>query len=46
MKPSQILPVVMIALSLGSSIGYALEGDWRHVVYWLAASLLTASVTF
>ena len=46
MKYAQALPVIMIALSIGAGGIYALQGDWRRAVYWLAASVLTASVTF
>jgi len=41
-----VFPSIMIALSLGSAVVYAFDGDWRRVVYWAAASALTASVTF
>lgn len=37
---------MMIALSVGAAGVYAFDGDWRRVVYWLAAAALTASVTF
>jgi hypothetical protein len=36
----------MIALSLFAAVAYAGEGDLRRTVYWLAAAVLTASVTF
>lgn len=39
-------PCLMIALSLGSAVVYAFDGDWRRTIYWAAASALTASVTF
>ena len=35
-----------MCLALGASAGYALDRDWRHVIYWAAAAVLTASVTF
>jgi hypothetical protein len=35
-----------IALDLAAAAVYALEGDGRRVVYWLAAAILTAAVTF
>lgn len=43
---SKIFPSIMILMSLGAAIMYLYEGDWRRVTYWLAASILTASVTF
>lgn len=41
-----VFPSLMIVLSVGSAIVYAFDGDWRRTVYWAAASVLTASVTF
>lgn len=46
MTPAKIFPSAMIALSLFAAVTYAGEADWRRVVYWLAAAILTASVTF
>ena len=46
MQPQNLLPSAMIVLSLGSSVGYVLADDWRRAVYWLAAAVITASVTF
>ncbi len=45
-NPQYILPSIMIALSFGAAVVYALKGDVRHVLYWLAAAVITASVTF
>lgn len=42
----RVLPCAMIILSIGSSIGYGFASDWRRTIYWAAASVLTASVTF
>jgi len=36
----------MIGLSIGAAIAYAVYGDARHTIYWTAAAILTASVTF
>ena len=41
-----IFPCVLIALDLGAGIMYAFEGDWRKVVYWVAAAVLNVAVTF
>lgn len=46
MNRALILPVSMILLSLGSSVVYLLAGDVRRAIYWLAAAVITASVTF
>lgn len=43
---SRLLPVAMIALACGSSVVYAMAGDWRRSVYWLAAAVLNVTVTF
>lgn len=40
------LPTIMIIISVFSALGYAFEGDVRKVIYWLAAALITASVTY
>ena len=46
LHPAQIFPLILITLDLCASAGYAFSGDWRRVVYWLAAAVLTATVTF
>lgn len=42
----KILPSVMIGLSVGAAIVYGISGDLRHTLYWSAAAVITASVTF
>jgi hypothetical protein len=42
----KILPTIMILLSLGACVGYAAVGDWRRSIYWLAAAVLTTTVTY
>ena len=42
----RIMPILMMMLSTGSSIVYFVHGDVRKGFYWLAATILTASVTF
>jgi hypothetical protein len=37
---------VMVALDIGAAIGYGHAGQWRMTVYWTAAAILTASVTW
>ncbi len=46
MKRGQYLPLLIVVISVGSAIMYALDRDWRRVVYWLSAASLTASITF
>jgi len=41
-----IFPILLIALDLGASVVYAAAFDWRRALYWLAAAVLTACVTF
>jgi hypothetical protein len=40
------MPALMILLSVGSSAVYFCEGDVRRTLYWAAAAVITASVTF
>ena len=42
----KLFPVLSILLSVGSAVGYGLIGDYRRMTYWIAAAVLTASVTF
>jgi hypothetical protein len=41
-----IFPTILIALDFGASVVYAVALDWRRSLYWLAAAVLTACVTF
>lgn len=43
---TKIFPTALIVLDVCASAVYALDCDWRRVVYWLAAGVLTASVTY
>jgi len=42
----KIFPTTMIILALGASVTYAIDGDWRKTVYWLAAATLNFVVTY
>ena len=46
MNYGKMLAEVMIVLDVLASIGYTCQGDYRHAIYWLAAGVLTATVTF
>jgi len=46
MRREEILPIAMIFLSAGACLAYASAGDVRRAVYWAAAAVITASVTF
>lgn len=43
---TKIFPTVLIALDVAAALVYAAHGDWRRLIYWLAAATLTATVTF
>ena len=43
---AQLLPTVMIILDLGASVVCGFDGDVRRSIYWFAAAVLTAAVTF
>ena len=42
----KFFPALLILLDLGAAVAYAKNKDWRKVVYWLAAAVLNAAVTF
>lgn len=46
MTRAQIFPTILIALDVLAGAFYAFDGDIRRLVYWLAASVLTATVTY
>ena len=46
MTRAQIFPALMIALDVFAAVVYAAEGDVRRTVYWMAAAILTVTVTF
>jgi hypothetical protein len=41
-----VFPTAMLAMSVGAAIVYAFDGDVRRTIYWLAAAVITASVTY
>jgi hypothetical protein len=42
----KLLPAVMTVIDVLAAVVYAANKDVRHTVYWIAAAVLTASVTF
>ncbi len=46
MKLTQIFPTILILLDIAAAIVYACHGDWRRVIYWLAAAVITGSITY
>ena len=45
MKP-WLFPLILIVLDVLAAGCYGCNGDWRRLIYWLSAAVLTASVTF
>lgn len=41
-----LFPTILIILDLLASIVYLSHGDLRHFLYWFAAAVLTACVTY
>lgn len=46
MTRAQIFPTVLIVIDVLSGVVYAFNGDLKRCVYWLAAAVLTATVTY
>ncbi len=46
LQPTQLLPLAVILISFGAGIGCLIAKDWRRAIYWLAAAVLNAAVTF
>ena len=42
----RFLAAVLIVEYLLMAFLYGAQGDWRRSIYWVAASVLTASVTY
>jgi len=45
MQVKYMFPVLLIILDFGASVVYFLAGDIKHGIYWLAAMVLTITVT-
>ena len=41
-----MFPSMLIGLDIAAAFVYAWEADWRRMIYWIAAAVLTACVTF
>lgn len=46
MKAELFFPTVLIVLDVLAAAVYGWRGDVRHLIYWLAAAVLTATVTY
>lgn len=42
----KIFPTILIVLNFFVAVPYAVKGDLRMFVYWVAAGILTLSVTW
>jgi len=42
----RLFPTILIVLDVCAAAGYVPAGDWRKVIYWLAAATLTTVVTW
>lgn len=46
MKSTHLFPILMIVMDLGAAIMCIANKDYKKAVYWLAAAVLNAAVTF
>ena len=46
MRKEYIFPLILILLDICAAIVYGAVGDWKKAIYWLAAAVLNAAVTF
>ena len=42
----KVLPTVLMIIDFGAAMPYFFSGDWKRGVYWIAAGVLTWSVTY
>ena len=42
----KFFPTILIALDLMAAVFYIPDGNWRKVIYWVAAGILTFVVTY
>ena len=42
----KIFPTILMVLDLCAALAYIPKDDWRKVVYWIAACVLTGVVTW
>ena len=43
---TKIFPTILMTLQFVAAIPYAIEGDARMTVYWIAAGVLTLALTY
>jgi hypothetical protein len=42
----KLLPTILMIIDFGAALPYFCCGDWKRGVYWIAAGVLTWSVTY
>jgi hypothetical protein len=42
----KLFPTLLIILDVAAAIVWACNDDWRKMIYWLAAAILTFVVTY
>ena len=42
----RVIPTIQIVIDFLAASPYAIKGDVRHAVYWVAAGVLTLTVTY
>jgi len=43
---TRFFPTILIVLDLCAAVMWLWASDWRRATYWVAAAILTATVTF
>ena len=43
---AKTFPTILIILDISAAIVYGCIGDYRRCIYWIAAAVLTTTVTF
>ena len=43
---NKLFPTLLIILDICAAAGYVPDGDWRKILYWIAAAVLTFTVTY
>jgi hypothetical protein len=42
----KVFPSILICLDCLAALAYGYNHDWRRMVYWMAAAVLTMTVTY
>ena len=43
---TKLFPTILIVLDVCAALAYVPAGNWRKVIYWLAAGAITTVVTW